>query len=251
MSYPDDMPPPPLRREASVLAEAAAERRRFGYRIRSLFDQIGRAFPAAAEGVLPVIRRFEALPRRRQILLVLSPYLGALALLLFWFGKSSAVELQPNTFESEPIAGVVEVTSLDSEATVVPIATSGPPQAIVQTETDGRTRAAPPTVRSASSETIEPQTPSQPAAEPRLLGRVRTLPRASALFSRPSGTSNRAALLRQGHVLTVFETFPAPDGWVLARSEKGTVGFISTLHLAGKEDPRIEGRKRRKRRRHR
>lgn len=270
--------PPSLRREASVLAEAAAERRRSGHVLRSVLKKGFMAFPTAADSMLPVVRRFEALPRRRQILLVLSPYLGALTLLLFWFGRSSAVELESanpmSGIEATPLSGIVEVTSYrppahvhqgeDNHAAFLDTASPGSGDATdyvaLPLGTEGLARSAdpdeiqeprsgPPTrasdldpAKSHSGATGDP-------SAPQIQGVVRVLPRASAIFSRPSGGSNRAALLRKGHVLTVFERFPAPDGWILARSEKGTVGFVSTFHLQGESDPRVEGRKRKRRRR--
>ena len=238
-------PPPPLRREVSVLAAAAAERRRWRHRFRSALRKTFGSLSVATEGVLPVLRKFEALPRRRQILLVLLPYVGALGLLLFWLGRSSAVELDSPAVDENrgaPPAPPVRAATADP----VPIAAAA--HDAPRRPADPRKDAPDPE----PEEMLGTGTPSTGPRDrgPRLLGHVRVLPRASALYSRPSGDAKRAAFLRNGHVLTVFEDFPAPDGWILARSEKGTVGFVSALHLDGERDPRID-RRRRKRRRQR
>ncbi len=81
-------------------------------------------------------------------------------------------------------------------------------------------------------------------AKPTMRTKVVALRRRTALYVRPNNKARRATPLGRQQVITIYPDFPSPAGWVLARSEKGTVGFILTRHLAeeplntAKEPPR-------------
>ena len=89
------------------------------------------------------------------------------------------------------------------------------------------------------------------AAPPALTPTVVKLTRPSALYVRPNPQSTRATRLPTGQVVRTYPAFDAPKGWVLGQSEKGTVGFISTRHIAGRPDPAIDRPRRRASRRRR
>jgi len=96
----------------------------------------------------------------------------------------------------------------------------------------------------------EPTADAAPAvADATLPTEARVLPRRSRLFVRADPKSRRPIRLRKGTELTVYPTFPAPEGWQLVQTKKGTVGFVSALHLEGKADPRVDRRRRGRRRR--
>jgi len=158
---------------------------------------------------LSLVHRFERLPRRYQIAWVALPYAAAFALVVSLYLSRT----QP-----------VEVASRPS--TVPPVTTTPAP------------------APSAPSMPVE-----QPAAPAALQTRVVTLTRPSALYIRPDATVIRSARLPEGHVVTVYVDFPCPEGWALGQSEKGTVGYISTLHLDGQPDPFVDAVQQNRRRR--
>lgn len=251
-------PLPPLRRKVSVLAEAAAERRRIGPRLRCAARKVFDLLSFATDGIAPLLRKFEALPRRRQFLLVLAPYLGALALLLFWLGGSSAVVRYAASTGEGGVAGAgapAQPVAMGLAATTAGFRPVSPADDAARSAVSraaptnaGALPSAQPSGLPRSSTLADRGARPEVDASARVLGRARVLPRASALYSRPTAEAHRAASLRNGHMVTVYEGFPAPEGWILARSEKGTVGFMSTLHLDGERDPRIDRHRRRKRR---
>lgn len=253
---------PPLRREESVLEEAEALRHRNLFRLRrwgaglkaSLPDGLVRrapdvralARPLVDRGVraasrvgdvsLVALRRFEKLPRKKQLLWVAAPYAVALVLVGLLIGSSADEEVTPLAAEPtepglvaapppapEPAAEAAEAAA-QAPADEAPEPSSAPERAVLM--------------------------PAADAAEPEPAGltteQVR-LPRRTKLFVRADARSRRPIRLRRGTALTVYPDFPTPEGWRLVQTEKGTVGFVSALHLADQPDPRVDRRRRRRR----
>ncbi len=217
---------PHLRRNESVIQEAARFRASpihqltlVAARLRSGSGAVGRTVAATVtDWSATALRRFERLPRWQQAGWVAAPYAGAIGLVGYLFFA-----------RPDPVAVVADASATRWAA------------AVEKTETE---EPAHPGARA----------PSRRTADGGLSTRRVRLAVPSALFIRPDPTVFRSARLRAGHRVTVFPEFPTPEGWMLARSEKGTIGFISTLHLAGERDPsydRAARARRRQRRRHR
>lgn len=251
VSVPPESSRPVLRREESVLQEAARVRNSPVHRIgraaghlRTQLSTAGRALAVrVTESGVAAMRRFERMPRWKQVLWVAAPYASALALVGFlMLSRPGAVDVM-----AEP---------LPAERPTVPIASSaqeGPASANQAPDPAEAQSAALPEVGADPDDgapRIEEAEEQTSLAPTRLVRQKITLPRGSALYIRPTAEVIRSARLRAGHVVTIYPDFPAPEGWVLGQSEKGTVGFISTLHLAGQRDPQIDrARRRRKARR--
>ncbi len=226
-----------LRSPEEVAAEAASLRRG---PLRALGASLARLFGRGLETTFSALVRFESLPRRRQLVWAIAPYVAALGLVLILFGLTRGPGEQaplqiaaapPSEPELDARAGTVVRHRIaparpgESASRVVTIASRGGMEA-----------------RSAEElEAEEPADVATPAsAAQAMVGEPAVLPVRSALFIRPDVQVARAARLPAGAHLTVYPRFPAPGGWVLAQSAKGTIGFLSRRHLAGQPDPAVE-----------
>lgn len=224
---------PPLRRPESVIEEAESLRNHRAYQLKKAWAQIAALWPQGApdgtralvsvarrlgEATLSVLHRFERLPRRMQVLAVAAPYLAAMGLVAYLLSSRG----------QEPTAPTVALVVAAPEAAIAPVVP---------------VPAAPPADAAPVAAVVA--TPPQWVNEPA------TLPRASRLFVRADARAKRPIPLRAGTELTVFTSFPAPEGWRLVQTKKGTVGFVSTLHLDDKDDPNVEPRAQPRRRRRR
>lgn len=246
--------PLPLRREESVIAEAAALRggpmvalQKLKKRLGTLSSTRGLDFVnAVAEVSLRGLERFQRLPRKKQLLWVATPYLCAALLVwvLFEMNRRGDGEAEGPVVAVDTTAPAAAPANTVVRVRVKPMEPETP-------EVE-RPEAAPAQVATPEVPTPEVPTPEaareaptaktiavEPAAAA-LGGEARVLPVRSALYIRPDAAVAKAARLRAGSKLTVFSAFDAPEGWVLAQSEKGTIGFVSTLHLEGKRDPAID-----------
>ena len=87
----------------------------------------------------------------------------------------------------------------------------------------------------------------------------RRLPIRSSLRVAPDVSATRASRLRPGTSLITYPSYPAPDGWMLARvvdgpiGPIGPIGFIAAANLDGRRDKKLveQLRKRKRRRRSR
>ena len=217
LSDPDGVAPddrPLIRGPDSVVSEAVRSRgpvQAFGHWIGTA-SQAVRVRLSDTSAV--AVRRFERLPRWQQLLCVAAPYLSAFLLVAYLF--------QLRVAGPSPIVMVPSPPATPSAVGDAPSAKRGPPAE---------------------------QQPADRA--PAIKHHTVQLRRRSSLFIRPNPSATRAARLRRGHVVTVYPDFPSPDGWKLARSSRGTVGFISTRHLEGKPDPAINAARRARKRRRR
>lgn len=192
-----------LRRDESVIAAAYAARsspmaraKSFWARTRSSLQDGSQSLTSVlGETGLSALQRFEQLPRKSQLLLVAAPYAGALILALVLFqlrGKAEATEALPTPAAPVPAAVV---------ATVAPVSLN--------------TKVAEP----------EPAIVSPPKVTP-MHGVKRVLLDKAILLGRPDTEGPQVVKLRPGTSLSTYPEFPAPAGWILVQSEKGTVGFL-------------------------
>ncbi len=240
---------PPLRRQESVIEEAEdlrhhhrAKLRNLSNRVRALTQtggpQISRAGVSFAsrigETAFAALRRFEKLPRSRQLLWVAAPYCGAIVLAFALFAARSA-----NETPIQPTSDTVELETQAPATPKAPVAAIAPKAEVPiepETQAPAPVDVVPEVAVAAASEA-----PAAQSSEPI------TLSRKSKLFVRADAKSKRPIGLRKGTQVTVFADFPAPEGWRLVQTKKGSVGFVSTLHLEGKKDPRIDKKRRRRR----
>lgn len=193
-----------LRRDESVIAAAYAARsspmaraKSFWARTRSSLQDGSHSLTSVlGETGLSALQRFEQLPRKSQLLLVAAPYVGALILALVLFqlrGKTDGAEALPPPPAPTPASAVV--------AAIAPVQLSAAPKE------------------------PEPAIVSPPKVTP-LHGVKRVLLDKAILLGRPDLDGPQVVKLRPGTSLATFPEFPAPAGWILVQSEKGTVGFL-------------------------
>ncbi len=226
-----------LRSPEEVAAEAASLRRG---PLRELGAGLSSLIGRGVEGTLGALLRFESLPRRRQLLWAIAPYVAALGLVLVLFGLTRGPGEQAPLQIAPPPPSEPE---LDARADTVVrhrIAPARPGESaprVVTIASKGGMEAK----SAAELEAEEPaDAPTPASAAQAMVGEPAVLPIRSALFIRPDVEVARAARLPAGARLTVYPRFPAPAGWVLAQSAKGTIGFLSRRHLAGQPDPAVE-----------
>lgn len=219
-----------LRRDESVLAEVIAERRstlwRAAVAARRMSTRLQITATHLRDSTSGAIRRFETLPRHRQILWVAAPYVVALllVLVLLFFSRSPDEPAAANQARSAPAQAATESPKIAGE----------------------KTKPADPPVASSDDAQPAPKATADPDPPP-LRSEVRRIPVWSRLYVRPNTGYKIAAHLRPGTEVTLYPDFPTEDGWHLARSEKGTIGFIQQERLDG-----IRARKQARRgRRHR
>lgn len=201
-----------LRRNESVLAEVAAERRSTLWRVhvaaRRMSTELRAAVDRLQASTKSAVRRFETLPRKRQLMWVLAPYVGALVLiLLLWaIGASDADSAEP---VPPPGRSKVAPTPVQEARVPAPAPEQAPP-------------------------TVEQPPARKPAPAPaELRTELHQLPVWSRLYTRPDAGYKIAAHLRPGTKVTIYPDFPTEPGWHLAESEKGTIGFIQQARLDG------------------
>ncbi len=226
---------PALRRQESVIEEAAALRSgpsrylkdalRFvrAHAPSGLTDRLLQLSARCGGAALRVLRRFERLPRRQQLFWVGAPYVAAMVLVVLLLsmrgGEQTATPVVPLTPATPSQAGLTAAPAL---AAVVPAPAPAP--AVARDEAP-----------------VAAPTPKPPEAV--------TLLRRSKLFIRADAKSRRPISLRAGTELSVFEDFPAPEGWRLVQTKKGSVGFVSARHLNDQPDPEVDALTKRKKRR--
>src|SRR5688572_29072683 len=216
MLPPEAIPPekvkPNVRREESVIAELAQARSGSLHRAAA---QIKEAVDVLHDSSRSALRRFESLPREKQIMWVAAPYVGAAflvgLLLAFDAGGDGPVEITP-------------VTPAIAETLAPPIPTPTPEIA----------RLAP----------TAPLTTAGPIAK-----ETHQLPIRATLYARPDGELKIAQVRPQ--LLTIYPDFPAAEGWVLVMTEKGTVGYLEKARLEGEPEPSKKGKKKKVRPRRR
>lgn len=237
---------PPLRRQESVIEEAEdlrhhhrAKLRNLSQQIRTLTQtgapQVSRAGVSLAsrigETAFAALRRFEKLPRSRQLLWVAAPYCAAIVLAFALFAARAG-----NETPILPASDTVELKTEAPAAPTTPVAAIAP-TAGAQMPSDAELAAQAVIAEPEPEATNEGNAPAE----------IVTLSRKSKLFVRADARSKRPISLRSGTQVTIYADFPTPEGWRLVQTKKGTVGFISSLHLEGKKDPRIDKKKRRRR----
>jgi hypothetical protein len=258
---------PPLRREESVIQEAAALRGGNLQKARSALSGLGaRAMSSGLHAATRVgevsvlgLRRFEKLPRRAQVAWVVAPYALAALVALVLTLRSGEPEEAPAeaTLVSAPVPA-----EAPAPVTAAPVMAAAPVAAAAPTPVEGAEPAPSPealaeaaavhaaaTAKVAAALQVALPTPA-PAGEA-LAGEAKVLPRTSALYRRPDGKRAGAVPLSAGTALQVFPSFPAPQGWTLALTGKGTVGYLSLKHLADQADPALDGAKKKSRRKRR
>jgi hypothetical protein len=210
----EEMDAPNVRREDSVIAEIARARSdklwKVGVVARRMSTQIKRSVDVLHDSSRSALRRFESLPRTKQIMWVAAPYLGAAFLvgLLMAFDEKETVEIT---------------------ASPVPMA-EAKPQAPEVPEV--------------------PEVVTQPVKAPEPQGfkkETHQLPVHATLYARPDGELKIARVRPQ--LLTVYPQFPTDEGWVLVVTEKGTVGYVEKARLEGDPEPKAKKKKIRPRRR--
>ncbi len=232
-----------LRRDESVLADLEAARGGTLHRVR---DQS-----------MAALRRFESLPRRKQLLWVMAPYAGALLLIVVLLYLRSP---EPTQIPTQPTV-VVAANAASPEATPVepegqsekaaqPEVTARPeataqPEGTARSENAANTAAAgstPVAANEASTAAVIQAALAKAEPEPSagVQTQIHKLPIRASLFVRQDGDYKRAARLRAGAEVIVFTNFPTDEGWVLAQSSKGTIGFLPAANLKGERDPELE-----------
>lgn len=211
----DEVIPPNVRREDSVIAEINAARNeplwKVGAVARRMSTQIRGAVDVLHDSSRGALRRFESLPRSKQIMWVAAPYVGA----AFLVGLLMALD------DEESV-----------EISAVPV-----PAAI----------AAKPAPKPVQAKVVE--APSLPApAAPKVERETHQLPVHATLYARPDSDLKVARVKPQ--LLTVYPDFPTEEGWVLVVTEKGTVGYLEKARLDGDPEPK-KGKKKKVRPRRR
>lgn len=254
-----------LRRDESVIAQAVLSRkpldrvqevaRRASADAAGALSNIGAAAAEyVGQGSLQAVKRFQALPRKKQILWVAAPYAIVLLLVLVLIQLRDPARGAPSivpTGRSEPAQAAIAPEGLLPPASAAPR-----PHAPAKTEPTPLAKIAlasgpQPSPLSKLIEKSEHLTAASDSGFGQGLDRLtdsgrsarglwRTIPIASSLRVKPDGNALRVARLRSKSRLIVFPDFPARDGWILAQRTSGEVGFIPRLHLDGKRDPRFD-----------
>lgn len=226
---------PALRRQESVIEEAAALRSgpsrylkdalRFvrAHAPKGLTEQLLQLSARCGGAALRILHRFERLPRRQQLFWVGAPYVAAMVLVVLLLSMRSGDEAATQVALTTPPAA--------SQASLNPVP-------VVQAVLPPPAPAKP--IAEAEAPVLAP-TPKPPEAV--------TLPRRTKLFIRADAKARRPISLRAGTELSVFEDFPAPEGWRLVQTKKGSVGFVSARHLDDQPDPQVDALTKRKKRR--
>lgn len=232
-----------LRRDESVLADLEAARGGTLHRVR---DQS-----------MAALRRFESLPRRKQLLWVMAPYAGALLLIVLLLylrsPEPTQIPTQPTVVVAangaSPEAAPVEPAG-QPEKTAQPEATAQPENAVQPEDTANTAEAAAKTTPAAANEAaaVIQAALAKPEPSAAVQTQIHKLPIRASLFVRQDGDYKRAARLRAGAEVIVFTNFPTDEGWVLAQSSKGTIGFLPAANLKGERDPELEPTKKPQRR---
>ena len=266
-----------LREDESVLAEALALRRRPHQRLAAALAQVPKKAKVFVTETVPewiervrhparkrtkkgqltdsIIARLDRLDRRQRAVVVAVPYvvaavLGIVALVLHSTAPE-AVEISP-----------------EQAASSVAAAQPAPPSAAVQPAAAAAADAQSDAEEEPHSDVTghdamaaamgrPPPRPSGAAMFPS--GVRRRLPIRSSLRVAPDVSATRASRLRPGTSLITYPSYPAPDGWMLARvvdgpiGPIGPIGFIAAANLDGRRDKKLveQLRKRKRRRRSR
>lgn len=246
-----------LMREESVMALAEAARAgrgaRFVARARDWGDSIVQA-PRIASAVVAgasrsAWRRFLRMPLKNQLMVAAAPYLG-IAVVVGGFLLLRA-EPEAATVPIAPIATQTEPTPKTVAAPVVPVAPIVPAAAPVAPAPAAPVAPAPAAPVAAApvvaAESVAPATKTveKPVG---LQAEAHTLAARTTLWVRPEAGADKATVLRPGSVVALYRAFPAPEGWVLVQSQKGSVGFVSEAVLSGQAEapPKATRRSKRK-----
>jgi hypothetical protein len=222
-----------LRRDQSVIADAVAARnglwkmqslaKRATTDLASALSTIGYlAGRAVTNSSVAAIRRFESMPRKRQIMWVSLPYLvvGCLVLLLLQLRE---VPAQATVIVAAPEAQIETHHALDAPLTQAPIPAPAPKGSDV--------------LKAALGSATD-----KPIPAPRSITRPESVhvPISSSLRVKPDAGSAKVARLKANARVYVYRDFPTNDGWVLAQRPSGEIGFLIASHLEGKKEPRFE-----------
>jgi hypothetical protein len=212
---------PNVRREESVIAEIARARNeklwRVGAVARRMSTQIKRSVDVLHESSRGALRRFESLPRSKQILWVAAPYVGA----AFLVGLLMAIDEK----ETVAITAVPVPAAVEANPSPQPIIAEAAAAAVAEA----------------------PAPPTAPAPRSPMVKERHQLPVYATLYARPDDELKVARVRPQ--LLTVYPDFPTEEGWVLVMTEKGTVGYLERARLDGDPEPKTKKKRVRPRRR--
>jgi hypothetical protein len=238
---------PRLRRDESILEEAAAMRRHPLQRSADDFaDGLRRSVAFITEDVpayfrwlfsptrqvregspaLALAARLEKLSTRQKAVAVLAPWIVAAGLLFLLLRDNKTPITVPAAAEKMETAEVRHAAWPEGDNDTEPSAgKKADPIAAPETTTSAVAKAAP-----------------EPPQAPTLRFVTQVIRVRSALYASPNPRSTHSAPLKPGDELHLYPDYPAPKGWVLARRPGAEIGFVSELHLEGKKDPKIDGR---------
>jgi len=248
-----------MRRDESVIAEAAMFQRKPHQRAAAAMERMGTSIRVAITETGPelirrlrhparrsrrdgawthaLLGRFDRRDAKHRPIIVAIPYgiaaaLAVLALVLH--GGSSADD------SIAPVELAAAAPETSAAPTPEPAAAASETARVDVEEIPSLAEAAP-----AASAAVAPRDP--------FAGVRRTVPIRSSLRVAPDVMATRASRLAAGTEMITYPSFPAPAGWILARRADGAIGFMAAANLEGRRDAKLiaELKKRKRARRRR
>jgi hypothetical protein len=204
-----------LRRSESVIAEAVAARHGIG-RVHALArrastcvrDVIAGSLDFASligEGSIRAVRKFEAMPRRRQIMWVATPYAVVIVLVLLLVHLRS------------PESAAANVIAPQTAAVEKPIQVKAP------------VPAPDPTPVAVIEKPVAQEPP--PAKPEKISGTWQEVQALTWLRSTPEIEAEKLVKLKAGSKVIIFSEIATKEGWLVAQKPGGEIGFLKATSL--------------------
>lgn len=226
-----------LRRQESVIAEAHAARAGVGGRVQGIArnasvavkDVIAGGFEVASylgEGSLRAVRRFEAMPRRRQILWVATPYAVVIVLVLLLLHLRSPEKANAKMIAPQQAAAAAAVIE---EPVRVPQPAPDPVSAPVRKAADAQP--APVVVAEKAVEKA-----AEPEAPAKISGTWQEVQALTFLRSLPNPKGAKVTKLAAKSKVIIYREMPSKEGWLVAQKPGAELGYVKATALEPRED---------------
>lgn len=221
-----------LRRSESVIAEAEAMRGGVAKKMQvlsrrastSFRDAIAGGFEAVSylgEGSIRAVRKFESMPRRRQIMWVATPYAVVILLVLLLVHLRSPG--QPTS--SQPVQIKRPITETDRQIAEPQLPAEAAQPLPVPDPVPVRV----------------PVLPKEIVAEPvKISGVWQEVHALTFLRTRAEAKGTKVARLERGQKVVVYQEMPSKDGWLVAQKPGAEIGFLKASVLQPREDSAAE-----------
>jgi hypothetical protein len=222
------------RRSESVIAEAEAMRGGVGKKISvlsrrastSFRDAMAGGFEVASylgEGSIRAVRKFESMPRRRQILWVATPYAVVILLVLLLVHLRSP----DNTVASSTVQMKRPLTETDAQI--------APPVQRMQAAAQVTPEPQPIPVPDPAPVLVKEE-PKRIEVTAKISGTWQEVQALTFLRSRAEAKGAKVSRLDRGQKVVIYHEMPAKDGWLVAQKPGAELGFLKASAL----EPRPE-----------